>query len=140
MSYRTQRANQYPMSIQVTEIVTFLTFKWCGVINRQFLNQVKRRDLEKIEEVFTSCCFIITMKYSSTNKKRKDEWICGLSGRKELFHEECKESPSVNILRAKINTQIHTVSYYPFFVALDSCKPWKIDIVTTFDSHSAPCI
>lgn len=104
------------MGIQVTEIVTFLTFKWCGMINRQFLNQVKRRDLEKIGEVVTSRCFIITMKYSSTNKKRKDEWIHGLSGRKELFHEESKESPSVNILRAKINTQIHTVSYYPFLL------------------------
>lgn len=70
----------------------------------------------------------------------KDEWIHGRSGCKELFHEECKESLSVTILRAKINAQIHTVSYYPFFVALDSCKPWKIDIVTVLDSHSAPCI
>lgn len=40
------------------------------------------------------------------------------SGHKELFHEECKETLLVNILGAKINAQIHTVSYYPFFVAL----------------------
>lgn len=91
MSYRTQRAYQYPMGIQVTEIVTFLTFKWCGMINRQFLNQVKRRDLEKIGEVVTSCCFIITMKYSSTKKKRgKMNGFMGYLGVKNCFMKSLK--------------------------------------------------